>query len=455
MSLAPLMVWMALAAASPLEVAGGDRFSCSDGRTLASVSIVPLDGRATPLESIGEQRFALPTSISVGDYRLEVRFEGGESVDVPVAVRGCPTEESRFEFDSAVLHPGDIAALRAAVECWGGESPGFAVGWADPPGPGPYNDSLSLKRARAVRRVTSASAVQVIGVGEGEQRGDGARDPEHRRVLLAHPDDCSIAQVEFAPGSVEVSSGESSFRECTKGGREGLLLVPRADPLASDRLDRLFPDGADYPVVPMVTEPGLVDSVFWVPKTERPAATHDLCNAPTVLARLLDEDGVNGDDNLGIGDREHEPDMAVEEGWLGWLRLRLGGGVAVGVPEKPAFWGHGTASMSVGPMPLGFGVSGTLGPERVASVFAEASLHLGRVIGRGVLVSAGGGVAGRLDRTPVPAARVAVDFPTIVYLPLRLELGLSVEVRQDLSATAAFEVSVALLHAFQEGNHVR
>lgn len=118
-----------------------------------------------------------------------------------------------FEFDDATVREADLAALNRFTDVVNKHYPGTMVtveGFADPAGPAAYNESLSKRRAEAVRShlMDAGIQAQVRAVGYGEDRlvVDGAvkDDPGaelNRRVVFV---------VESPENSTSSTSGEGT-----------------------------------------------------------------------------------------------------------------------------------------------------------------------------------------------------------------------------------------------------
>ena len=112
-----------------------------------------------------------------------------------VAQAQAPSYTVYFAFDSAELDQQARATIQDAIQSWRetGEAEVSIVGHADTSGDEEYNQRLSERRARAVEDAMLAQGVPVGAIttaGRGErdlavQTGDGVREPENRRVVVA------------------------------------------------------------------------------------------------------------------------------------------------------------------------------------------------------------------------------------------------------------------------------
>jgi hypothetical protein len=100
-----------------------------------------------------------------------------------------------FDWDRSDLSQQALATIGQAASAYrtSGNAHITAIGHTDTSGPNDYNMALSLRRANAVKRAlvqdgVPAAAIDVVGKGESEplvQTGDGVREPQNRRVVIA------------------------------------------------------------------------------------------------------------------------------------------------------------------------------------------------------------------------------------------------------------------------------
>jgi OmpA family len=100
-----------------------------------------------------------------------------------------------FDWDRSDLTPQAMNTIGQAANAFRttGQSRITATGHTDSSGPRDYNMALSLRRANTVKNAlvqqgVPPTAVAVVGRGEEEllvQTGDGVREPQNRRVVIA------------------------------------------------------------------------------------------------------------------------------------------------------------------------------------------------------------------------------------------------------------------------------
>jgi hypothetical protein len=100
-----------------------------------------------------------------------------------------------FDWDRSNITPQAMTTVRQAADTFRstGQSRVTASGHTDTSGPRDYNMALSLRRGNAVKDAlvqqgVPATAISVVGRGEDDllvPTGDGVREPQNRRVVIA------------------------------------------------------------------------------------------------------------------------------------------------------------------------------------------------------------------------------------------------------------------------------